>query len=132
MSDIMTSLLKKKPFSRDEGETKEASQYIDLGEMVFDDEIGGIGGGPTTMVKVAEIYRYEDVGSLTSLLYSGNILMIDYSAISNDQIALKKIIEDLKGVARDTGGDVAGIGGNMIMATPKGIKIDRNKIKGVY
>jgi len=128
----MTSLLKKKPFSKDDVETKEASQYIDLGEMVFDDEGSALSGGAKNLVKVAEIYRYEDVASLTSLLYSGNILMIDYTAIGNDQLALKKIIEDLKGVARDTGGDVAGIGGNMIMATPKGIKIDRNKIKGVY
>jgi len=128
----MTSLLKKKPFSKDDVETKEASQYIDLGEMVFDDEGSALSGGAKNQVKVAEIYRYEDVASLTSLLYSGNILMIDYTAIGNDQLALKKIIEDLKGVARDTGGDVAGIGGNMIMATPKGIKIDRNKIKGVY
>ncbi len=128
----MTSLLKKKPFSKDDVETKEATQYIDLGEMVFDDEKTGLSGGASTLVKVAEIYRYEDVASLTSLLYSGNILMIDFTAIANDQMALKRIIEDLKGVARDTGGDVAGIGGNMIMATPKGIKIDRNKIKGVY
>ncbi len=128
----MTSLLKKKPFSKDDVETKEATQYIDLGEMIFDDEKTGLAGGANTLVKVAEIYRYEDVATLTNLLYSGNILMIDYSAIANDQLALKKIIEDLKGVARDTGGDVAGIGGNMIMATPRGIKIDRNKIKGVY
>ncbi len=53
-------------------------------------------------------------------------------AIANDEFALKTITAQLKDTCRDTGGDVAGVGRNMLMATPAGIKIDRNKIKGTF
>jgi SepF-like predicted cell division protein (DUF552 family) len=39
---------------------------------------------------------------------------------------------ELKNVARDTGGDVAAIGNNLIVVTPSGIKVDRHKLKGGY
>jgi SepF-like predicted cell division protein (DUF552 family) len=82
--------------------------------------------------EVAEIYRYEDLGNLTENLYAGNMLIVDYESISNDEPTLKRIIADLKAVAQDTGGDVAGIGKHMLIATPGGFAVDRNKIKGSY
>lgn len=122
----------KKPFKKlKEGAAKVTDRYVDLGEMTFEDEPGAL-AGVKSMVKVAEVYRYEDINDLTSHLYNGNILVIDYNSIANDTLALKRITGELKHVARDTGGDVAGIGKNLLIATPGGIKVDRNKIKGSY
>jgi SepF-like predicted cell division protein (DUF552 family) len=84
------------------------------------------------MVKVAEIYRYEDLSAVTQPVYNGNILLVDYSALSNDSLTLKRITNELKAVARDTNGDVAAIGKNIIVVTPNGIKVDRQKIKGGF
>ncbi|HUV24432.1 MAG TPA: cell division protein SepF [Methanomassiliicoccales archaeon] len=84
------------------------------------------------MVKVAEIYRYEDVSSIAKPVYNGNILLVDYSAVQNDSLTLKRITTELKAVARDTNGDVAAIGKNLIVVTPNGIKVDRHKIKGGF
>ena len=89
-------------------------------------------GANTTYVKVAELYRYEDLSALTNLVYNGSILILDYNGISNDQLALKRVINELKSVARDTGGDVAGIAKNTLIVTPSGTKVDRKKIKGLY
>ncbi len=120
----------KKPFIRKQQEAVvEADRYIDLGELTFEGEGEE---GEYTMVKVAEIYRYEDVPKLLNEVYDGNVLIIDYSPISNDQVALKKVVEELKMVARDTGGDVAGIGKNLLMIVPYGMKISRQKIKGTF
>jgi SepF-like predicted cell division protein (DUF552 family) len=58
------------------------------------------------------------------------MLLIDYTSIANDELALKRMTADLKNVAQDTGGDVAAVGKNYLLATPAGVKIDRNKIKG--
>jgi filamentous hemagglutinin family protein len=58
--------------------------------------------------------------------------LIDYSALSNDSLTLKRITNELKAVARDTNGDVAAIGKNIIVVTPNGIKVDRQKIKGGF
>lgn len=123
--------LLKKPFgkSKEEVETVESDQYIDLGQLTFDEGSPLSGKG---MVKIAEIYRYEDVSAVTQPVYNGNILLIDYSAIANDSLTLKRITNELKSVARDTNGDVAAIGRNFIVIAPNGIKIDRQKIKGGF
>jgi SepF-like predicted cell division protein (DUF552 family) len=122
--------LLKKPLrkGKDDVTPIETDQYIDLGAMFSHEE--GVFGGAT--VKVAEIYRFEDVNNLTQPVYDGNVLLIDYSNMANDQNELKRVTNELKNVARDTNGDVAAIGNNLIVVTPNGMKIDRHKIKGGF
>ena len=124
----------KKPFKRlaEGGSAAEADTYIDLGELSFENEGGALGEPAEHLVKVAEIYRYEDINDLATQVYNGNILLLDYSSIAGDELALKRITAELKGAVRDAGGDVAVVGKNLIMATPTGIRIDRAKIKGNF
>ena len=119
----------KKPFKKSTESGAESEGYIDLADLVFEEGGGPLGEPVKSMVRVAEIYRYEDVADLVTHVYNGNILLLDYSALSSDDLALKRITAELKSVARDTGGDVAGVGKNLIIATPAGIKVDRNKIR---
>ncbi len=121
----------KKPFSKskDEVQAVETDQYIDLGKIHFEEDNPLSGQG---MIKVAEVYRYEDVSSITQPVYNGNILLVDYSAVANDSLTLKRITTELKAVARDTNGDVAAIGKNFIVVAPNGIKIDRHRLKGGF
>ncbi len=143
MATIITSvegctvtILKKKPFpSSQESATKEtigAEQYIDLTEMVFEDESLLGGEDAKTVVKVGELFRYEDLSPLTAQVYAGNIVIVDYTSVANDDLTMKRITSELKNVARDVGGDVAGVGKNLLMVTPQAVKIDRNKIKGGF
>ena len=126
----MTTILKK-PFTRRRSEAVvDADKYIDLGDLVFDDEAAL--DGETTMVKVAEVFRYEDVSGLTNEVYDGNILIVDYSAMAGDQSGMRRLVEELQMVTRDSGGDVAGIGKNLLMVTPLGIRISRQKVKGGF
>lgn len=122
--------LLKKPLRKGKEEVTpvETDQYIDLGAMFFPDE-GALTG---SSVKVAEIYRYEDVSALSQPVYDGNVVLIDYSNMANDQTELKRVTNELKNVARDTNGDVAAIGNNLIVVTPNGMRIDRHKIKGGF
>jgi len=130
------TILKKKPFSgNQESEMKEtmgAEQYIDLTEMVFDDESVMDSEEAKTVVKVGEMFRYEDLSNLTNHVYAGNILILDYTSIANDDLTMKRLTAELKNVSRDVGGDVAGVGKNLLMITPRGIRIDRNKIRGNF
>jgi SepF-like predicted cell division protein (DUF552 family) len=130
------TILKKKPFPAGEENSPRdsisAEQYIDLTEMTFDeDELGGIEGA-TSLVKVGELFRYEDLSALTKEVYDGNMVIVDYTSIANDDLTMKRVTAELKNVARDVDGDVAGVGKNLLMATPRGIKIDRNKMKGGF
>src|SRR5436309_3058017 len=96
----------KKPFRR-LAEGAEADTYIDLGELNFEGEGGALGEPVEHLVKVAEVYRYEDIADLTTHVYNGNILLIDYTSLASDDLALKRITAELKSAVRDCGGDVA-------------------------
>jgi SepF-like predicted cell division protein (DUF552 family) len=123
------AILKKKEYGKGDGSPVETAEFIDLTQMGFEGE-GQVGA--KTLIKVAEIYRYEDLGKLTANVFNGHILILDYTALSGDQLAMKRITNDLKLVARDVGGDVAGLGKSYFIVTPSGIKVDRNKIKGGF
>ena len=109
-------------------DTLEEGTFLDLGAMSFEDEAGALAGARGT-VRTAEILRFEDLHQVSKLAYQGDIVLLDYTSIANDQIAVKRMSIDLKNVAKDTGGDVAGIAKNLLAITPAGIRIDRQKIR---
>ena len=109
-------------------DTLEEGSFLDLGSMQFEDEAGALAGARGT-VRLAEVLRFEDLHQITKLAYQGDIVLLDYTSISNDQMAVKRMSVDLKNVAKDTGGDVAGIAKNLLAITPAGIRIDRQKIR---
>ncbi len=123
----------KRPFKKFKSEATpgEPEKYIDLGEMYM--EGSEIGAFPAKMnIKVAELHRYEDLGDLTSYVYGGDILLLDFTPIAKDTLTLRRITNELKAVSRDVGGDLAGVSRNLLIVTPEGVKIDRSKIKGPY
>ena len=120
----------KQHFKRQQSHVAGEQQYIDLGAMHFADESGSSHQGAS--IKVAEIYRFEDLKHLTKHLYDGHTLLIDYSSIANDDLALKRISNELQSVAADVNGDVAGVGKNLLLVTSNGLVVDRNKIRGSY
>jgi SepF-like predicted cell division protein (DUF552 family) len=130
------TILKKKPFTpgTDESprESITAEQYIDLTDSFYEEE--GLTGpdGAKTVVKVGEMFRYEDLSALTAEVYNDNIVVVDYTSIANDELTMKRVTAELRNVARDVDGDVAGVGKNLLMVTPRGVKIDRNKIRGGF
>ncbi len=134
--DAQMTILKKKSFPSDSGALPTqgiaAEQYIDLTDMAFEDE--GLAGleNAKTVVKVGEMFRYEDLSPLTNEVYNGNIVVVDYTSIANDDLTMKRVTAELKNVARDVDGDVAGVGKNLLMLTPRGVKIDRNKLRGGF
>ncbi len=109
-------------------DTLEEGTFLDLGSMQFEDEVGALAGARGT-VRTAEILRFEDLHQISKLAYQGDIVLLDYTSIANDPIAVKRMSVDLKNVAKDTGGDVAGIAKNLLAITPAGIRIDRQKIR---
>ncbi len=123
----MVSILKKKPSKPDQlprGQRK----FIDLNTINLPDYTDQV----KTSFKVAEIYRYEDIINLTDYVYGGNIILFDCKSIANEDMLMKRITEEIKSMGRDINGDVAAITKDLIILTPKGISIDRNKIRGSY
>lgn len=101
---------------------------MDLGSMHFEDEQFTLSGAKST-VRVAELFRFEDLHSLARYAYNGDILVLDYTTMSTDPVAIRRLSNELKNIATDLKGDVAGIAKNLIMLTPGGVRIDRNKVR---
>jgi SepF-like predicted cell division protein (DUF552 family) len=57
---------------------------------------------------------------------------VDISALSTDDAAMRRVANELKSVARDVNGDVAGVGKNILAVTPTGVYINREVLRGPY
>ena len=73
---------------------------------------------------------FEDIGPVVDEVYKGNTVLVDISALSGDDTATRRIANELKSVSRDVGGDVAGVGRNLLAITPNGVTINRSIIRG--
>ncbi|MEF8873884.1 MAG: cell division protein SepF [Candidatus Thermoplasmatota archaeon] len=107
------------------GPKLDSEEYIDLTHLAEEEE----GIEAETLIKIAEVHRYEDVRDVTEEVYNGNILLVDVEAVAGNEDAMTRIQDELKALASDVGGDIAGIGHNLIAVTPEEIGIDREKIK---
>ncbi|MGC8585367.1 MAG: cell division protein SepF [Thermoplasmata archaeon] len=122
----MAIILKKKPIkpSGNSDNDSEPKKYIDLNEFNFGEE-----AGEYKTVRIAEIYKFEDIKPLEDIINNGDILMIDYTPIMDDELTMRRIISELKQLALDGDGDIVSIGKNYIVVTPTGIKISRKKLR---
>lgn len=108
-------------------DTLEEGSFLELGNMTFPDQDLALGAKGT--VRMAEILRFDDIHTYSKLAYQGDVVILDYTSIANDQQAVRRMSQELKNIARDTGGDVAGIAKNLLCLTPAGIRIDRQKLR---
>jgi filamentous hemagglutinin family protein len=103
--------------------------YIDLEKYVETTQANP----PAKMhVRVGEIHRYEDLKNFTDYVYGGNVLLLDFSQIAEEEVILKRVTNDLKEMCKEINGDIAGIGNNLMIVSPSDVKIDRRKLRGTY
>ena len=113
-----------------EKKTGDVEGYIDLEKYT---ESKGVGTtGANMHVRVGEIQRYEDLKEFTDYIYGGNILILDFSPIAEEEVILKRITNDFKQLTAEIDGDIAGIGNNLMIISPTGVKIDRRKLRGKF
>lgn len=106
------------------------NDYIDLEEYTDATELTD--KTASMMVRVAEINKYEELRECADYVYKGNLLLLDFSAIANDDLILRRVTSDLKKLVSDINGDIAGLGKTMMIVAPTGVKIDRRKKRGGY
>ncbi|MFA5860222.1 MAG: cell division protein SepF [Candidatus Thermoplasmatota archaeon] len=120
-----------KLFPRDETNAKDrrapaASDWIDLSDYSATQNTGE--GAASTWVRFAPLKALDDLKHYSTYVYDGSILILDFSAVQNDEILLRRLTNELRKIAQDTGGDLAGLGDHHILLTPAGIKVDRKQL----
>lgn len=109
------------------GRRTKGTDYIDLGEYIQESTPGETAAA--MHVKVADLVKLEDLRAYADYVYKGNMLILDFSAVAEDEVMLRRVTHELKSVVTDVGGDLAGFGKNVLLVTPTGVKIDRQKLK---
>lgn len=107
---------------------RKENDFIDLGEYVQTTEAAETAA--SMYVKVADLTKLEDLRGFVDYVYKGNMLILDFGKIAEDEVMLRRVTGTLKQVVQDTGGDIAGFGKNLLLITPTAVKIDRQKLKG--
>ncbi len=103
-------------------------EYEELDLSEYEAEIESEG---TTYIKVAEITGINEIPEIRRQIYEGNIVIADIAYIKHDKLTFERVLKDLRLLAEDVNGDIVGLGEDYIIITPTGIKVDRNKIRGV-
>ena len=103
--------------------------YVDLEKYV---ESSGVTEIANMYVRVGEITRYEDLKEFADYVYAGNVLILDFSPIAEEEVILKRITGDLKKLAKEINGDIAGIGSNLMIVSPSNVKVERRKLRGKF
>ena len=103
--------------------------YVDLEKYV---EQTGEKPNANMYVRVGEIQRYEDLKDFTDYVYGGNVLILDFTPIADEEVILKRITSDLKKMAKEIDGDIAGIGNNLMIISPSNVKVERRKLRGKF
>jgi uncharacterized protein len=104
--------------------------YIDLEEYAAEAGMEGGANDPDAMyVRVAEIRKYDELRELAAYVYKGNMLILDFAPIQNEEIILKRVTGELKKLVADIGGDIAGLGKTTLLITPTSVRIDRTKYR---
>jgi len=107
----------------------DAEGYVDLEKYI---ESTGEKPNASMYVRVGEIQRYEDLKEFTDYVYGGNVLILDFSPIAEEEVILKRITADLKKMTKEIDGDIAGIGNNLMIISPSTVKIERRKLRGTF
>lgn len=87
------------------------------------------GQGSRLSVRVAEMHRIEDIKAISSLVYEGDLLIIDVGPLQGDEVAMKRATTEFKKIAQDVNGDVAGLGASTLIVAPTGVDVDRRKVR---
>ena len=109
-------------------EKVQVEQYEELDLSEYETEIAG---EAETYVKVAEVTGFNEVPEIRRQIYEGNIVIADVAFLKHDKLTLDRILKDPGQLAEDVHGDIVWLGEDYIIITPTGIKIDRNKIRGL-
>jgi SepF-like predicted cell division protein (DUF552 family) len=105
----------------------DADEYQELDLSEYED--GFQGETANAYIKIAELSGLEMMPELKKQIYEGNILMIDVSPAKKDKMVFDRAIKDLKAVVNDVHGDIAMIKEDQVIVTPRGMRIDRQKLK---
>ena len=79
-------------------------------------------------VHIAEIDGQEDVIAIKDAVYDGDLVIADITRLRTKDSTVEHVIDELRQVSREVGGDIVQKGDDQLIVTPSGIGISREKL----
>jgi SepF-like predicted cell division protein (DUF552 family) len=106
------------------GDSASTEEYVDLDVDDFDTN----GTAATLQVRFAEISEKTDVIDIKDAVYDGDIVIADITRHTTTDRTMEQIIDELKQVANEVGGDIVQKEDDQIVIAPGGVGISRSKL----
>ena len=79
-------------------------------------------------VHIAEINGQEDVIAIKDAVYDGDLVVADITRLRTEDRTVEHVIDELRQVATEVGGDIVQKGDDQLIVTPNGIAVSRSKL----
>lgn len=79
-------------------------------------------------VRIAEVSEQQDALEIKDAVYDGDLVVADITRLRTSDLTTEHIIDDLRRVADEVGGDIVKKGEDQIIVTPTGVRISREKL----
>ena len=101
-----------------------AEDYVELDVDDFDAD----GAAATVQIRFADISEKNDVIDIKDAVYDGDIVVADIIRHTTSDRTMEHIVDELKQVANEVGGDIVQKEDDQIIITPGGVGISRSKL----
>jgi len=105
------------------GASRSTEDYV---EIDFEDVAGE--SEASMQVYIAQVGGTEDAVAIKDAVYDGDIVVADITRHSTSDSAVEHVIDELRQVAREVGGDIVQKGDDQLIVTPAGVKVSREKL----
>lgn len=106
------------------GDGSSTEDYVELDIEDFDTKHADAG----VNVHVAEINGQEDVIAIKDAVYDGDMIIADITRLRTEDSTVEHVVDELRQVATEVGGDIVQKGDDQLIVTPNGIGISRSKL----
>ena len=102
-------------------------EYVDIDLGQFEEVSADLS---EIVVRMAELKDLDVLAGIKREVLGGNLVLVDISFMRRDEEMIEEAISELKETAEEVSGDIAGIGEDLILIVPQGMRIDRDRILG--
>jgi SepF-like predicted cell division protein (DUF552 family) len=106
------------------GSGSTTEDYVELDVEDFDTDAGEA----NVQVHIAEIDGQEDVIAIKDAVYDGDMVIADITRLRTEDRTVEHVIDELRQVATEVGGDIVQKGDDQLIVTPNGIAVSRSKL----
>jgi SepF-like predicted cell division protein (DUF552 family) len=106
------------------GSGSSTEDYVELDVEDFDTDAGEA----NVNVHIAEIDGQEDVIAIKDAVYDGDLVVADITRLRTEDRTVEHVIDELRQVATEVGGDIVQKGDDQLIVTPNGIAVSRSKL----